>query len=101
MYCGLSNPCGCRNDKRKSKFFTTKFSFKMSDFGLGDSSSGGLDSSKRAQVMDQVKSQIAVAAAQELKCIALCMDRYMDSWNTVSRAYNARLQREHSSGGLH
>jgi len=38
----------------------------MSDFGLSDSSGGGLDSAKRAQLMDQVKSQIAVAAAQEL-----------------------------------
>uniref|UniRef100_A0A8C7G287 Mitochondrial import inner membrane translocase subunit n=2 Tax=Oncorhynchus TaxID=8016 RepID=A0A8C7G287_ONCKI len=28
------------------------------------------------------------------KCIAMCMDRYMDAWNTVSRAYNSRLQRE-------
>ncbi|KAK3745108.1 hypothetical protein QZH41_015090 [Actinostola sp. cb2023] len=34
----------------------------------------------------------------EQKCIALCMDRYMDTWNTVSRAYNARLQKEHSMG---
>ena len=38
----------------------------MSDFGLSDSPAGGLDSSKRAQLVDQVKSQIAVAAAQEL-----------------------------------
>lgn len=28
------------------------------------------------------------------KCIAMCMDRYMDAWNTVSRTYNSRLQRE-------
>ncbi|EFB22872.1 hypothetical protein PANDA_015543, partial [Ailuropoda melanoleuca] len=26
------------------------------------------------------------------KCIAMCMDRYMDAWNTVSRAYNSRLR---------
>lgn len=38
----------------------------MSDFDMGSSSPGMLDSSKRAQLMDQVKSQIAVAAAQEL-----------------------------------
>lgn len=31
------------------------------------------------------------------KCIAMCMDRYMDSWNTVSRAYNSRLQRERAN----
>lgn len=26
-----------------------------------------------------------------------CMDRYMDAWNTVSRAYNSRLQRERAN----
>jgi import inner membrane translocase subunit TIM13 len=31
------------------------------------------------------------------KCIAMCMDRYMDAWNTVSRAYNSRLQRERAN----
>ncbi|NXQ31683.1 TI13A translocase, partial [Alaudala cheleensis] len=31
------------------------------------------------------------------KCIAMCMDRYMDSWNTVSRAYSSRLQRERAN----
>lgn len=71
------------------------------------------------QLMDAVKQQIAVANAQELlqkmsdkcfkkcivkpgssldnseqKCIAMCMDRYMDSWNLVSRTYATRLQRE-------
>ncbi|RXG57004.1 Mitochondrial import inner membrane translocase subunit Tim13-B [Armadillidium vulgare] len=30
----------------------------------------------------------------EQKCLAMCMDRYMDSWNLVSRTYSARLQRE-------
>ena len=28
------------------------------------------------------------------KCVAMCMDRYMDAWNLVSRAYGSRLQRE-------
>uniref|UniRef100_A0A669Q721 Mitochondrial import inner membrane translocase subunit n=1 Tax=Phasianus colchicus TaxID=9054 RepID=A0A669Q721_PHACC len=31
------------------------------------------------------------------KCIAMCMDRYMDAWNAVSRAYNSRLQRERAN----
>ncbi|XP_034621024.1 mitochondrial import inner membrane translocase subunit Tim13 [Trachemys scripta elegans] len=73
-------------------------------------------------IIEQVKVQIAVANAQELlqrmtnkcfwksigkpessldnseqKCIAMCMDRYMDAWNTVSRAYNSRLQRERAN----
>lgn len=28
------------------------------------------------------------------KCVAMCMDRYMDSWNLVSKAYSLRLQKE-------
>jgi len=77
------------------------------------------DSAQREQLFDQVKQQIAVASAQELlqkmsdkcfkkcvtkpgssldnseqKCVAMCMDRYMDAWNLVSRAYGSRLQRE-------
>ncbi len=30
------------------------------------------------------------------KCVGMCMDRYMDSWNIVSRTYSARLQKEHT-----
>ncbi|XP_022226768.1 mitochondrial import inner membrane translocase subunit Tim13 [Drosophila obscura] len=73
----------------------------------------------KGEIMDQVKQQIAVANAQELltqmtqkcfrkcvskpgssldsseqKCISMCMDRFMDSWNLISRAYGQRLQRE-------
>nr|CAD7410630.1 unnamed protein product [Timema poppensis] len=32
--------------------------------------------------------------SSEQKCVAMCMDRYMDSWNLVSRAYSSRLQKE-------
>ena len=28
------------------------------------------------------------------KCVAMCMDRYMDSFNLVSRVYAERLRRE-------
>lgn len=74
---------------------------------------------QKEQVMDQVRSQIAVAIAQELmqkmadkcfrkcinypsaeldtketKCLGMCMERYMESWNTVSRTYSARLQKD-------
>ncbi|XP_035701205.1 mitochondrial import inner membrane translocase subunit Tim13-like [Folsomia candida] len=76
------------------------------------------------ELMDQVKAQIAIVNAQELiskmtdkcfkkcivkpgssldsgeqKCIAMCMDRYMDSWNAVSKAYANRLAKERSRGG--
>ncbi|KAJ1084891.1 hypothetical protein NDU88_005031 [Pleurodeles waltl] len=90
------------------------FSSDFSPAGAGGS--GKVDP---GLIMEQVKVQIAVANAQELlqrmtdkcfkkcigkpgssldnseqKCVAMCMDRYMDAWNTVSRAYNSRLQRE-------
>ncbi|XP_072018849.1 mitochondrial import inner membrane translocase subunit Tim13-like [Amphiura filiformis] len=93
----------------------------MADFGLPPAGAGGqMSSAQRGELMTQVKTQIALVNAQELlqkmtdkcfkkcvykpgsaldnseqKCIALCMDRYMDSWNTVSRSYQQRLQREH------
>nr|CAI5817651.1 unnamed protein product [Callosobruchus analis] len=78
-----------------------------------------LTGAQRDELMDQVKQQIAVANAQELltkmtekcfkkcvnkpgtsldsseqKCVAMCMDRYMDSWNLISKAYGLRIQRE-------
>ncbi|RZF44674.1 hypothetical protein LSTR_LSTR000626 [Laodelphax striatellus] len=81
--------------------------------------SGSLEGMKKEDLMDQVKEQIAIANAQEIltkmtekcfkkcidkpgsslgnseqKCIAMCMDRYMDSWNIVSKSYTNRLQRE-------
>ncbi|XP_077977005.1 mitochondrial import inner membrane translocase subunit Tim13-like [Glandiceps talaboti] len=79
---------------------------------------------EREALMDQVKSQLAVANAQDLlqkmsdkcfkkcipkpgatldsseqKCLAMCMDRYMDAWNTVSKTYTTRLQRERGYSG--
>lgn len=35
-----------------------------------------------------------VLESYEQKCISMCMDRFMDSWNLVSRSYAQRLQRE-------
>ncbi|KAK2588041.1 hypothetical protein KPH14_004111 [Odynerus spinipes] len=82
-------------------------------------SSGSLTGAQRDEFMEQVKQQIAVANAQELltkmtekcfkkcvikpgtsldsteqKCVAMCMDRYMDAFNLVSKAYSNRIQRE-------
>ncbi|XP_034668141.1 mitochondrial import inner membrane translocase subunit Tim13 [Drosophila subobscura] len=78
-----------------------------------------MDSAKRGEIMELAKQQIAVANAQELlskmtqrcfkkcvnkpgysldsseqKCISMCMDRFMDSWDLISRAYGQRIQRE-------
>ncbi|XP_026199885.1 mitochondrial import inner membrane translocase subunit Tim13 [Anabas testudineus] len=91
----------------------------MDGFGSDFSAGGSGAKMDTGTIMEQVKVQIAVANAQELlqrmtekcfkkcigkpgstldnseqKCIAMCMDRYMDAWNTVSRTYNSRLQRE-------
>eukprot|EP00112_Aurelia_sp_Birch-Aquarium-sp1_P022547 Seg639.6 transcript_id=Seg639.6/GoldUCD/mRNA.D3Y31 product="Mitochondrial import inner membrane translocase subunit Tim13-A" protein_id=Seg639.6/GoldUCD/D3Y31 len=100
------------------------FSSGLSGYGSSTPSpSGGSGAAQKQQVMDQVRNQVAVAQAQELlqkmsdkcfkkciykpgksldssdqKCIAMCMDRYMDAWNTVSKTYNTRLQKEHSGG---
>ncbi|KAI9138424.1 Tim10/DDP family zinc finger protein, partial [Paraphysoderma sedebokerense] len=74
---------------------------------------------KKQQIMDQVKSELALANAQELvnkmgdkcfnkcitkpgarldsseqTCLAKCMDRYMEAWNIVSKSYIGRAQRE-------
>ncbi|XP_071133477.1 mitochondrial import inner membrane translocase subunit Tim13-like isoform X2 [Mytilus edulis] len=32
--------------------------------------------------------------SSEQRCVAMCMDRYMDSWNLVSRTFSNRLQKE-------
>lgn len=89
------------------------------DFGSSSSSSPSIDPAQREQLMDSVKQQVALANAQEIlqrmsekcfkkcitrpgssldnseqKCIAMCMDRYMDSWNLVSRVYSSRLSKE-------
>ncbi|XP_020610870.1 mitochondrial import inner membrane translocase subunit Tim13-like [Orbicella faveolata] len=100
----------------------------MSDFGFSSpsssSSSGGMNGAQRAELMEQVQSQLLVATLQEMlakmsdkcfkkcvnkpgpqldnseqKCISMCMDRFMDAWNTVSKTTKSRLQREHSPGG--
>lgn len=86
---------------------------------------GKMDSATRENLMQQVKQQIALQNAQELlqkmsdkcykkcisrpgstldnseqKCIAMCMDRYMDTFNLVSRVYAQRLQKESQGMGM-
>ena len=82
-----------------------------------------LSSTQKAELMDTVKEQIAVATAQELlskitnkcfnkcinkpgtsldssetKCLNFCVDRFFDSYNMVSMAYGSRVQRESNFG---
>ncbi|XP_037530605.1 mitochondrial import inner membrane translocase subunit Tim13-like [Nematolebias whitei] len=91
----------------------------MDRFGSDLSAGGSGCKVDASTIMKQVKVQIVAANAQELlqrmtdkcfkkcigkpgssldnseqKCIVMCMDRYMDAWNTVSQTYNSRLQRE-------
>ncbi|KAK2153121.1 hypothetical protein LSH36_306g01050 [Paralvinella palmiformis] len=44
-------------------------------------------------------SEQAISHSIFQKCIAMCMDRYMDAWNLVSRTYTQRLQKERSRIG--
>ncbi|TRY77302.1 hypothetical protein TCAL_04068 [Tigriopus californicus] len=80
---------------------------------------GKMSSSQKDELMRTVQAQVALANMQELlskvtdkcfkkcisspgtslgssdqKCIAMCMDRYMDSFNLVSKAYSERLRQE-------
>jgi len=80
-----------------------------------------LSPAQKEEIMQTVQQQVALANMQELlqkvtdkcfkkcitspgssmgssdqKCVAMCMDRYMDSFNLVSRAYTKRLQQEQS-----
>ncbi|KAG0014271.1 protein translocase subunit [Podila clonocystis] len=93
----------------------------MSDYG---NYGGSSMEAKKQQVMDQVRSELALANAQELinkinekcfakcvlkpgssldsseqACLSKCMDRYMEAWNIVSRTYINRVQRESQNMG--
>ncbi|XP_014291914.1 mitochondrial import inner membrane translocase subunit Tim13 [Halyomorpha halys] len=86
---------------------------------LPSSDSRSLSSSQKEELIENVKQQIAIANAQELitkmsekcfkkciskpgasldnseqKCVAMCMDRYLETWNLVSKAYQIRIQHE-------
>ncbi|XP_017888416.1 mitochondrial import inner membrane translocase subunit Tim13-like [Ceratina calcarata] len=81
--------------------------------------SESLSDREKSELMEQIKQQVAVANANELitkmsekcfrkcvvrpgtsldsseqKCVAMCMDRYMDAYNLVLNTYSARIQRE-------
>ncbi|KAF2751356.1 hypothetical protein M011DRAFT_394889 [Sporormia fimetaria CBS 119925] len=36
----------------------------------------------------------------EETCFTTCMEKYMQAWNTVSKQYVARIQKEQQGGGL-
>ncbi|TGZ53473.1 Uncharacterized protein DBV15_05864, partial [Temnothorax longispinosus] len=113
--CGWSTE-NLTKEKKKEEFNSSNYNGFISMDALA---TGNLTGSQRDELMQQLKQQIAVANAQELltkmtekcfkkcigkpgtsldsseqKCIAMCMDRYMDSFNLVSKTYSERLQRE-------
>jgi import inner membrane translocase subunit TIM13 len=89
-----------------------------SDYGFGGGAS--INAAKKAQMMEQMKGELAMANAQQLiqkmsdkcfikcvtypssggldtrqqTCISNCVDRFMESWNIVSKTYNERIQKD-------
>ncbi|ODQ80667.1 hypothetical protein BABINDRAFT_47805 [Babjeviella inositovora NRRL Y-12698] len=82
-------------------------------------------SQARQQIQDQIAQELAVANASELvnkltdncfascianpgpsfsaqedTCVNQCLEKYMRSWNVISRTYVARIQKASSSGEL-
>ncbi|ESK98275.1 tim10/DDP family zinc finger domain-containing protein [Moniliophthora roreri MCA 2997] len=94
----------------------------MSDFfknPLSSSSSPSDLNARKEAIMNQVRNELAQANAQQLMnnmnercykacvtkpgaslstseetCLARCLDRFMDTFNIVSRTYTARITRE-------
>ncbi|CAH1406140.1 unnamed protein product [Nezara viridula] len=91
----------------------------FNDSLISNSDTRSLSSSQKEELIENVKQQIAIANAQELitkmsekcfkkcilkpgasldnseqKCVAMCMDRYLETWNLVSKSYQIRIQHE-------
>uniref|UniRef100_A0A914V7T5 Mitochondrial import inner membrane translocase subunit n=2 Tax=Plectus sambesii TaxID=2011161 RepID=A0A914V7T5_9BILA len=87
--------------------------------GLANVDVTNLSPAQRDALMTQVKQQIAMVNAQTLiaelsekclskciskpgtsldstekQCLSRCMDRFMETWNHVSQAYQQRVQQE-------
>ncbi|KAF9067204.1 Tim10/DDP family zinc finger-domain-containing protein [Rhodocollybia butyracea] len=92
----------------------------MSDF-FKNALSNSTDISRKEKLMDQVRTELAQANAQQLMnnmnercfkacvtkpgdslssseqtCLTRCLDRFMETFNIVSRTYVARLAKERS-----
>merc|ERR1712170_190342 len=86
---------------------------------MDENAVANLSPQQKDELMRTVQAQVALANMQELlskvtdkcfkkcitspgssmgssdqKCVAMCMDRYMDAFNLVSRAYANRLRQE-------
>ncbi|KAJ5042625.1 hypothetical protein J3E74DRAFT_469883 [Bipolaris maydis] len=69
-------------------------------------------SDPKTAVMRQVQQEAAMQNARMLveklnehcferckNCFTACMEKYMSAWNTVSKQYVGRIQRESAQGG--
>ncbi|KAL9044594.1 MAG: hypothetical protein Q9214_002277 [Letrouitia sp. 1 TL-2023] len=88
------------------------------------SSSSSSRSDTKTAILDQIKQEAAINNARllitklnghcfdkcvlspsssfskkEEACLTQCMEKYMDTWNIVSRQYIARIQRSSEAGG--
>ncbi|KAJ1997622.1 protein translocase subunit [Coemansia thaxteri] len=95
------------------------FSGSSSNSSGASASGGGSAAERKEEVKQQVRQELAMANAQELisnvnkhcvkmciatpgtslsgsdeACLSRCMDKYLASWDTVSRAYVARINQE-------
>merc|ERR1712240_52945 len=91
--------------------------------GAGGGAPGGqLTGAQKEMLMEQVKQQVAIQTFNELlqkmtnkcfskcvskpgtsldsgeqRCLSYCMDRYMETWNLVSKTYQSRILKERGS----
>ncbi|KAJ2800038.1 protein translocase subunit, partial [Coemansia guatemalensis] len=100
-----------------SGFQNTMSSFGSSTLGLSEGFGGSAPD--KEEVMKQVKNEMAVASAQELikninkncfklcipspgpsfsssdeACMSRCVDKYLASWDLISRTYIDRVQKQ-------
>lgn len=98
-------------------FLSERILFNLLGLTMDSLSASQLSGLKSEEIMDQIRQQLAIANAQlviqkmtekcfakciskpgssldnsEQKCVAMCMDRYMDSHSVVSTAYLNRLR---------
>ncbi|KAF2126098.1 hypothetical protein P153DRAFT_298747, partial [Dothidotthia symphoricarpi CBS 119687] len=101
-----------------TRFYTTRY---CTMDALGNFSSGSGD--PKTQIMRQVQQEAAMQNARMLveklnehcfercvpkpntslskgeeSCFTACMEKYMGAWNTVSKSYVSRIQKENQQG---
>merc|ERR1739844_425446 len=113
-YTSLPEEKSTKSQKSKKNIFESQEIIKMDPEALKN-----LSGAQKEELMRNVQQQVALANMQELltkttdkcfkkcisspssslsggdqKCLAMCMDRYMDAFNIVSRSYTQRISQE-------